>query len=95
MIDFMKDGETYENQPKELMRAVKKYGREACIEALYAIDVKAMVKEWDTQTLKDVVEFGTDLAFNRELANRINYACKQEELKRNPRVVRATNGMTE
>jgi hypothetical protein len=91
---YMKFGETWENNPREYVAAFR--GNRAVYEqALMDMDLAAMVKGWDDATLIDVDEAGSDLAFNKTIGKALRKACIAEIASRKKGKKPTQNGMGE
>jgi hypothetical protein len=90
-VDYYLYGEDWENDPEQYVNDFRGY-RHLFSEILDDVDYDAMVAEWEDDTLRDVVAYGSDLAFNKEQRGAINDAAKREWNRRNPG--RVANGLT-
>lgn len=89
---FYKYGEEWENNPKEYAKIIE--GKRAeYIEALDSLNYDFLVSDWETDTLRSVVEWGSDIALSKEQRKAMRIACAAEIINRNPITKRFFNGM--
>lgn len=91
---YLLKGEFWENNPVAYVSAFR-LRREIFVAALEAVDLAEMVSTWSDETLFDVAEAGSDLAFNKTQRVAIGKAVTAERAKRSGSAVPTGNGMAE